>query len=343
MRPRVWLSIVSFICFLGVSSFWFPVAAQADACGSSPRPRLTIGAYGRVTFGIPNNVRDTPSKTGNLIGKLLDGESFQVTDGPKCADGFNWWQIHTTDFDGWTAEGSDGYYWLQPYAPILNMTTKDNVSHVEYHETPNISFDIDSSLTTGVDYDFSIANWASESPLPEYVCLNLSINPPQDFPYNHLCVVKTTGMDAYVKSLDQIMNDKPAFDSPDGRTEIPIPFNGAAQLIQTQLHYIDTDTLHGVGFVTFYAQDDFPVTNNGLEYDFSGLTKDSKYIVYFAYRISSAVLSSQAPTMEQISAVHADPLKYYKSVVEKLNPTTHADFTPNLDTLDAVINSITIK
>jgi hypothetical protein len=347
MRPRSWLNWFAIGCLLSVFSISLStqsiVAAQADSCADTLPPRLIVDSIGRVTHGNSNNVRDVPAKTGKLVGKLPGGESFKVLDGPKCVDGFNWWQIHTTDFDGWTVEADNVDYWLKPYAPILSMMTKNNISHVKYVETPTISFDLDSALVKSVDFDFSIANWASESPLPEYVCLNLTVDPPQDFPYDHLCVVKTTDMEYYVKDLNRILDDKPAFDSPDGRTQIPIPFNGAVQLIQAQLHYLETDTLRGIGFVTYYAQDDFPVTNNGLEYNFSGLTKDGKYIIDFAYRIRSAVLSSKAVTMEQATAVRANPLKYYKSVVDKLNPTTHADFTPNLDSLDAVINSIVIN
>jgi hypothetical protein len=344
---RSWLNLFGLACLLCIFNVAIStptmVVAQTDSCADTLVPRLTIGTVGRVTHGNSNNVRDTPSTTGKLVGKLPGGESFKVMDGPTCADGFNWWQVHTTDFDGWTVEADNTDYWLRPYAPTLNMTTKDNVSHIEYHELPNISFDLDSTLANGVDYDFSIANWASESPLPEYVCINLKIDPPQDFPYNHLCVVKTTEMQAYVESLNQILTEEPAFDSPNGRTEIPVPFGGAAQFIQAQMHYLETDTLRGIGFVTFYAQDYFPVTNNGLEYNFSGVTKDGKYIVSFAYRISSAVLSNKAPTNQEIDASHANPSKYYRSVVDKLNLTSHADFMPNLDSLDAIINSIVIK
>jgi len=264
-------------------------------------------------------------------------------DGPKCADGLNWWRVRYLDFEGWTVEADNKDYWLEPYMPTFNVTTQEKVIHVEYDEALKLSFDLDNSFAKIVDYEFSTADFESQSPLPEYICFNLRFDPPKEYTYNQLCVVRTTGMDDYVHDLGQILTDKPTFDPPNGRSRIPIPFNGAAQLIHTQLHYFDTDMLRGVSFVTSYAQTNAPVTNISLTYNYSGLTKDGQYIIYFTYDITSRLLSDARPTNALAAYVYANPLKYYKSVVDVLNPGSVSDFNPHLDALDAIIKSITIK
>ena len=344
---RSWLNGLGILCLLSVFTLTLSlqptVFAQADSCASVLSPGLTTKAFGRVTPGNSNNVRESATKTGKLLGKIPGGDSFYVLDGPKCVDGLNWWRVRYLDFEGWTVEADNKDYWLEPYKPSFNVTTQEKVTHVEYDEALKLSFDFDNTFAKDVDYDFSIANFQSQSPLPEYICFNLRFDPPQEYTYNQLCVVRTTNMDDYVHDLGQILTDKPTFDPPDGRSRIPIPFNGAAQLIHTKLHYFDTDMLRGVSFVTYYAQTDAPVTNFSLEYNYSGLTKDGQYIIYFSYAITSRLISDARPTNALAAYVYANPLKYYKSVVDLLNPASVSDFTPNLDDLDAIIKSIQIK
>jgi hypothetical protein len=88
--------------------------AQNPDCPDAPLTRLTIGTRAQVTPGNANNVRDMPSVSGTRIGQLQSGTQFVVLDGPVCADGFNWFQIHSEGVTGWTVEGADGQYWLQP-------------------------------------------------------------------------------------------------------------------------------------------------------------------------------------------------------------------------------------
>jgi hypothetical protein len=85
---------------------------------------------------------------------------------------------------------------------------------------------------------------------------------------------------------------------------------------------------------------DYYIGGNTLEYNFSGVTRGGKYIVYLEQGVNTALLSNKVPTDDQLGNILADPLKYYKQIVAKLNAGTPADFNPNLDTLDAIIQSI---
>jgi len=84
-----------------------------DDCALTPR--LSIGEQGAVTPGQSNNVRDQPSREGEKIGEIPSGSTFDVLDGPVCADNFNWWQVDFDGLVGWTVEGADNEYWVEPY------------------------------------------------------------------------------------------------------------------------------------------------------------------------------------------------------------------------------------
>jgi Tol biopolymer transport system component len=96
------------------------VAAQAT-CGTAPAPRLTAGQQARVVVsdGTGSNLRTTPNTGATVLGVLADGEVFSVLNGPQCSENFWWWQVRRWDGQtGWTAEGTTGDYWVEPW-PIL--------------------------------------------------------------------------------------------------------------------------------------------------------------------------------------------------------------------------------
>jgi len=291
-------------------------------------------------------MRDAATKTGKLVGKIPGGESFDVLDGPRCADGMNWWQVNYADVQGWTVEADSKDYWLVPYDPTFKVTTDGGITHIEYD---NLSFDIDSMLAKDVNNEFVTAEWQTMDALAEHVCFYLHNDPP-DYPRqsNQLCVISTSGMDADVRTLKRIITDKPTFTVPDGRMRIPTPLAGAAQLMQTKINYINTATLQGLSFITYYAQDDYMITGDMLQYNFSGLTRDGKFIVFLTYVSDTALLPamntySDQDRMNELGYVRENPPRYYKKIVAALNKGKAADFTPNLDKLDAVIKSISFQ
>lgn len=87
-------------------------------CSLSPPPRLQMGMVGYVipSEGASNlNKYPRRSKNNNAIVDIIrPGQEFTVINGPKCGDGFTWWQVryHKNDFIGWIAEGEGNTYWL---------------------------------------------------------------------------------------------------------------------------------------------------------------------------------------------------------------------------------------
>lgn len=91
-----------------------------DLTGSIP-PRLQLDERGRVLAGVTLNVRPEPTVALARVGELRAGENFDVLAGPRCADGYAWWQIAAESITGWVAEGSiaNAEYWLEPRGELI--------------------------------------------------------------------------------------------------------------------------------------------------------------------------------------------------------------------------------
>jgi WD40 repeat protein len=102
-------------CLLLLLSLSAPVWAQDEPAGEcEPLAPLVVGEFGRVSAGDANSVRSAPTTSGERIGAIPGGETFAVLDGPRCADGFVWWQVEYQGLTGWTVDGADGEQWLFP-------------------------------------------------------------------------------------------------------------------------------------------------------------------------------------------------------------------------------------
>ena len=100
-----------------------PIAtATINPCNAVDLPvRLGVGDTGMVILNsasptTPVNVREAPSINAERIGRLAQGVTFEVLEGPTCADGLTWFKVVYGDDDkeGWLAEGQDGLYFVEP-------------------------------------------------------------------------------------------------------------------------------------------------------------------------------------------------------------------------------------
>jgi PA14 domain/Bacterial SH3 domain len=88
--------------------------ATLNSCATAPTPRLIVGHLGRVTPGLPNNMRSQAGAGNALVGQIPPGGTFTVMSGPVCVAGSYWWQVNYNGLLGWTPEGGSGQYWLEP-------------------------------------------------------------------------------------------------------------------------------------------------------------------------------------------------------------------------------------
>lgn len=123
-----------------------------------------------------------------------------------------------------------------------------------------------------------------------------------------------------------------------------LPIFNAAQITVAQVEYVDFEGGSGVRYVTAYAQDISPLTNENIFYTFQGLTDDGQYYIALFYPVSTASLPA---TFQESPAVTADPeawgsgyRAYVAETTEMLNGLASSDFAPDLAELDAMIASL---
>lgn len=110
MTLRTHICLLLWLLLVGM----MPLQAQS-ASDCVVDARLTVGERGRVLAGHNVNIRPEPTTAIARLDLLPAGTTFDVVDGPLCAEGYHWWQIDTGTVSGWSAEGSpDGTYWLEP-------------------------------------------------------------------------------------------------------------------------------------------------------------------------------------------------------------------------------------
>jgi hypothetical protein len=129
-----------------------------------------------------------------------------------------------------------------------------------------------------------------------------------------------------------------------------VPFFNAAQQIAAGIKIVPFQNGSGVRSLTQYAQYAAPINNRELFYHFQGLTSDGKYYVIAILPINAPILPEDekpdATVPEGGVPIPTDvgPNEvYYFSVTEKLNSLSPDAFTPALNALDELIQSLVVS
>ncbi|RPI92027.1 MAG: hypothetical protein EHM40_14155 [Chloroflexi bacterium] len=131
-----------------------------------------------------------------------------------------------------------------------------------------------------------------------------------------------------------------------------VPFFNNTQVFASNIQLISFQNGRGVRFLTEYAQYAASANNHDLFYHFQGVTGDGAYYVVAILPITApmlaetsdggAVLPDGGVPYSYFADPGADMQLYYRSVLDLLNASPSQIFTPNMDQLDALIQSIRI-
>jgi hypothetical protein len=138
--------------------------------------------------------------------------------------------------------------------------------------------------------------------------------------------------------------------SPPMKETLPrIPSFNAEMQIAANIRMITFQSGDGVRHLTQYAQYLAPINNNELIYQFSGLTSDEQYYIVAILPITAPILAENekpdAPVPTDGVPIPTDvgpSDTYYASITEKLVSLDSESYTPSLNKLDALIQSILI-
>ncbi len=86
--------------------------SNTTTCNGAVQVSLTVGGRGRVTPGDPNRLRSGVGTGQSQIDTIPGNGEFQVVGGPRCADGYQWWQVEYNGQTGWTVAGGNGQAWV---------------------------------------------------------------------------------------------------------------------------------------------------------------------------------------------------------------------------------------
>ncbi|HEU0295289.1 MAG TPA: hypothetical protein VFR47_21290 [Anaerolineales bacterium] len=141
---------------------------------------------------------------------------------------------------------------------------------------------------------------------------------------------------------------------PIGNEQLPtVPsFNNATQAFGSNIQVISFQNGRGIRFLTEYGQYPVSANNNELFYHFQGLTSDGNYYIIAILPVTAPVLAetSDAGAVLPPGGVpypyYADPSAdmqaYYTAVTDLLNATPSEAFSPTLNQLDLLIQSMKI-
>lgn len=129
-----------------------------------------------------------------------------------------------------------------------------------------------------------------------------------------------------------------------------VPWFNADLVMAANVKLIPFQNGRGVRTLTEYAQYLAPINNHELIYQFQGLTDDDQYYFFAILPIIAPILAedekpdSPVPPGGVPIPTDTGPNEvYYVSVTQKLNALSAENYTPSLNALDALIQSILIK
>lgn len=91
--------------------------ANQPVCPGFMPSRIFPGQQARVTPGAANRLRSIASTSGDVVGQIPGGATFQVIFGPECSENTAWWYVNYEGVQGYTAEGMNGEYWVELVRP----------------------------------------------------------------------------------------------------------------------------------------------------------------------------------------------------------------------------------
>ena len=133
-----------------------------------------------------------------------------------------------------------------------------------------------------------------------------------------------------------------------------VPYYNAAQMFAAQVKLLHFTDGSGVRMMTEYGQAVGPAANTATLYHFQGLTSDGRYYIVAILPLGASILIDggdplavppaggvQFPGYTTLNP--SDYESYFQAVTSALNSADSGVFSPSLEMLDALIESITIS
>ncbi len=136
--------------------------------------------------------------------------------------------------------------------------------------------------------------------------------------------------------------------SDDSVVNLPhLPVIPAGQVIRAQAEYLPITDGNGIRYLTSYAFDVSPLTDDGIIYTYQGAThlfsgNGTSYYVAFTYPIKTGVLPAEISSDFDYNAFSENYIAEMNAAIQTINNADPNTFSPSIATLDALVQSISI-
>ena len=164
---------------------------------------------------------------------------------------------------------------------------------------------------------------------------------------------------SYVAGVEQTVRELKralARRSVEFKDEAPyLDFIDAHQSFQAHVHYLNFHGGKGLAYLTQYDIEPALVTNRGLTYVFQGLTDDGRYYVSATFPVAARALPAEESEelfrrygLDEVACAGCPPggapyRSYLTRISRTLGRTPPARFRPSLNTLDAMLRTLSVQ
>jgi hypothetical protein len=216
-----------------------------------------------------------------------------------------------------------------------------NTAEVSFFIPNGIANDAASVTNTEVEYPYVNP---SNGAMPQHVKLTLNqyaLNGTQLEP--HIMIFRSAEYGQYTENTASIINEMQSLQYVDGQ---PLPEKLGSDFI-AQIHAVNFKNGHGVRYLTQVFMNFQAVNNTELHYYYQGITDDGQYYVQAVLPINAPFLAvdgdPNGPLPAEGIPFNGDDFSgYLNAVAQRLNSTDTFSFTPYLEHLDAMIESIQV-
>lgn len=219
--------------------------------------------------------------------------------------------------------------------------TPVNTAEVSFFIPNGIANDVSSVTTTEVEFPYINP---SNGDMPQHVKLTLNLYALHDTQFEpHIMIFRSTDYSQYTENTAGIISAMHSLQYVDGQ---PLPETLDSEF-SAQIHAVNFKNGHGVRYLTQVFTNFLPVNNKDLFYYYQGMTDDGQYYVQAILPIHAPFLSADDNPNTPLPAdgipFNMDDFPgYLDAVAQRLNSADTFSYTPYLEHLDAMIESIQV-
>jgi hypothetical protein len=148
-----------------------------------------------------------------------------------------------------------------------------------------------------------------------------------------------------VDALKALLDERPdlaeylTVEAIENNQQLPfIPTLPHGQLIRARAHYVETDEVQGIAYITYSNAAREPFLSNQFSYTFQGLSTDGEYYISASMPLTTSLFPAELEGFDPV-AFEAEWPEYLVESIASLNEAAPEDFEPALGVLDGLIET----